>query len=76
MATQGKIELNRLRIVLAEKNLTNKWLAGRLKKTEGTISKYTTNKVQPPLETLYEISLLLDEDLRDLIASTKTQKKG
>lgn len=31
--------LNRLKVVLAEKNITNKWLAEQLGKDQGTISK-------------------------------------
>ena len=45
MATENK--LNRLRVILAEKELSNKWLAERLGKSEFTISRWTTNKMQP-----------------------------
>ncbi len=31
--------MNRIKVVLAEKNLTNKWLAEQLHKDPGTISK-------------------------------------
>ena len=34
---------NRLRVVLAEKQITNRWLAGQLGKSEMTISRWTTN---------------------------------
>lgn len=69
-----KINLNRLRIVLAEKNKTNRWLAEQLGVTEGTISKWVTNSHQPPLESLYEISLLFQIDIHDLIESTLPKK--
>ena len=69
-----KINLNRLRIVLAEKNKTNRWLADQLGVTEGTVSKWTTNNHQPPLERLYEISLIFKIDLHDLIESTLVRK--
>lgn len=65
-----KINLNRLRIVLAEKNKTNRWLADQLGVTEGTISKWVTNSHQPPLETLFKISKIFEIDLHDLIEST------
>ena len=64
------INLSRLRIVLAEKNKTNRWLADQLAVTEGTVSKWATNSHQPPLETLYKISLLFKIDINDLIEST------
>lgn len=69
-----KVNLNRLRIVLAEKNKTNRWLADQLKVTEGTVSKWATNTHQPPLETLYNISILFGIDLHDLIESTLVKK--
>jgi transcriptional regulator with XRE-family HTH domain len=74
MPKKEKINLNRLRIVLAEKNKTNRWLADQLDVTEGTVSKWSTNSHQPPLETLYEISLLFKIDLHDLIESTLPKK--
>lgn len=35
--------LNRLKVVLAEKQRTNKWLAERLSKDPATVSKWCTN---------------------------------
>ncbi|RFM29114.1 helix-turn-helix transcriptional regulator [Deminuibacter soli] len=70
MEKKSKINLNRLRIVLAEKDKTNRWLADQLGVTEGTVSKWVTNTHQPPLETLYKISILFKMDLRELVEST------
>ena len=75
MAKQKKIELNRLRVVLAEKNLSNKWLASELGYTEPSVSRWVNNIVQPPLDTLYKISLLLEVELRTLIAESTLPKK-
>lgn len=47
---------NRIKIVLAEKNLPNKYLAERLGRDQTTISKWVTNNAQPPLEALIQIS--------------------
>lgn len=41
--------LNRIKVVLAEKNRTNKWLAERLGKDPATASKWCTNSAQPNL---------------------------
>lgn len=63
--------INRIKAVLAEKQLTSKWLAERLEKSENTVSKWCSNKVQPSLENLIEIAKILDIDVRDLLVSTK-----
>lgn len=59
--------LNRIRVVLAEKELSNKWLAEKLGKSEYTISRWTTNKFQPSLPQLFEVAKVLNVDVRDLI---------
>ncbi len=65
------MKINRLKIILAEKSKTNKWLAEKLGKSEVTISRWVTNEVQPSMETLLEIAILLDVDIKELINSTK-----
>ena len=62
--------LNRIKVVLAEKQCTNKWLAEQLDKGEATISKWCTNRAQPSLETLVEIANVLQVDVKDLLRST------
>lgn len=51
-------KLNRLKIVLAEKERTNNWLAENLGKDKATISKWCTNTTQPDLDNLIKISKL------------------
>lgn len=63
--------INRLKVVLVENGKTGKWLAEALGKNEATISRWCTNDVQPPLETLIQIAKLLDVDVKELIYSTK-----
>jgi putative transcriptional regulator len=63
----SKKAINRLKVVLAEKNVSNKWLAEKLKKNEATISRWCTNDVQPPLATLVEIAEVLKVDLTELL---------
>lgn len=63
--------INRIKAVLAEKQLTSKWLAERLEKSENTVSKWCSNKVQPSLENLIEIAKILEIDVRDLLVPTK-----
>lgn len=59
--------INRIKVVLAEKNLTNKWLAEKLNKDQGTVSKWVTNTSQPDLKTLIQIVQCLDVGIQDLL---------
>lgn len=64
-----KQEINRLKVVLAEKKRTNRWLADQLGKNEATISKWCTNSTQPTLEGLVSIAKCLEVDTKDLLNS-------
>lgn len=66
-----KKDINRIRVVLAEKGLTNKWLAETMKKNPTTISRWCSNDMQPSLETLLEISKVLEIDVKDLLWPSK-----
>ena len=66
--------LNRLKVVLAEKNITNKWLAEQLGKDQGTISKWCTNTCQPDLKSLIRIAELLEIELTDLVRKPITKE--
>ena len=59
--------LNRLKVVLAEKKRTNKWLAEQLGKDPATVSKWVTNSAQPNLENLMDIARCLEVDLNELV---------
>lgn len=61
--------INRLKIVLAEKKRTNRWLAAQLGKNEATISKWCTNTTQPSLDDLVMIAKCLKVDTKDLLHS-------
>ena len=60
-------DLNRLKVVLAEKKRTNKWLAEQLGKDPATVSKWCTNSAQPTLENLIQIAKCLEVDINGLI---------
>ena len=59
-------DINRLKVVLAEKKKTNKWLAEELSKDPATVSKWCTNTLQPNVETLVDIAKLLDVEIQEL----------
>ena len=64
-------DINRIKVVLAEKKRTNRWLAEELGKDPATVSKWCTNSSQPDLATLKKGAELLDVDVKDLLWSTK-----
>lgn len=67
-------DINRLKVVLAEKKRTNKWLAEQLGKDKGTVSKWCTNTLQPNLETLRQIAICLEVDMKDLLWPIKDER--
>lgn len=58
---------NRIKVVLAEQNKTNRWLAEQMGKSEITISRWVQNKSQPSLEQLLQVAKLLSISPKDLI---------
>ena len=58
---------NRIKAVLAEKGISNNWLAKTLDKNRTTVSKWCTNQMQPTVETLFEIAEVLEVDVRELL---------
>ena len=63
--------LNRIKVILVEKQKTGKWLAEQLGKSTCTVSKWCSNTIQPDLATLNKIAELLNVDVRDLITPSK-----
>ena len=64
-------DVNRIKVVLAEKKRTNRWLAEEIGKKPATVSKWCTNSSQPDLLTLKKVAELLDVDVKDLLCPTK-----
>lgn len=64
-------DVNRIKVVLAEKKRTNRWLAEEIGKDPATVSKWCTNSSQPDLLTLKKVAELLDVDVKDLLWPTK-----
>mgnify|MGYP004525137505 CR=1 len=60
-------DVNRLKVVLAEKKRTNKWLCEQLNVNPSTVSKWCTNSSQPDLPTLVRIAAALKVDINDLV---------
>ena len=60
-------DINRLKVVLAEKKKTNKWLAEQLGCAPTTVSKWVTNACQPPMETYLRIANVFEVELDELL---------
>jgi len=73
--TENK-DLNRLKVILAEKKKTNLWLSKELGCAPTTVSKWCTNTSQPPLEMLMKISKLLDVELSELVRFEELENKA
>ena len=58
---------NKIRVVLADKQITNRWLAGQMGVTDMTVSRWKTNKIQPSMAQFVEIARLLQVDIKDLL---------
>ena len=69
-------KINRIKVMLAEKGKTNKWLSEQVGKDPATVSKWCTNSAQPDLPTMVKIASLLDVDIKDLLCSTKNKNES
>lgn len=66
--------LNRIKIVLEEKGVKQKWLAEKMRKSFCVINAYACNRRQPSIETLFEIADLLNVNPKELLNSEKNLK--
>ena len=66
--------INRIRVVLAEKDMTNKQLAELVGKDPAVVSKWVTNKTQPNVETLIQIANALEVSVDELLRTNNTNR--
>jgi putative transcriptional regulator len=66
--------MNRIKEVLEEKGIKQKWLAEQLGKSYNMVNSYVQNRQQPRLEILFEIAEILNVEVKDLIQE-KNEKK-
>ena len=67
--------LNRIKVMLAERMMSNKELAEQLSKDPATVSKWVTNTSQPSLENLIEIARCLKCEINDLVRVSPLEGK-
>lgn len=53
--------------MLADRQVTNRWLAEQMGVTDMTVSQWKTNKIQPSMAQFIEIASLLQVDIKDLL---------
>ncbi|MCB0539680.1 MAG: helix-turn-helix transcriptional regulator [Bacteroidetes bacterium] len=61
--------MNRIKEVLEEKGIKQKWLAEQLGKSYNMVNSYIQNRQQPRLEVLFEIAEILGVDAKELLKS-------
>lgn len=66
LMTKNK-KYNRIRVVLADREKTIKWLAGQLNKKPNTVSRWCRNDMQPSIDTFYKIAEVLKVEIYDLL---------
>ena len=65
------VTMNRIKEVLKQKGIKQKWLAEKLDKSYNMVNAYVQNRQQPRLEVLNDIAKILDVDVKELIVSSK-----
>ena len=60
-------DLNRIKVMLAEKKKASKWLAEQLGKDPATVSRWCTNVSQPSLDIVIKIADLLEIEYTELV---------
>lgn len=63
----SKIEYNKIRVVLAEKNIDSKQLAQKVKVSEQTVSSWVNNNAQPSIQRFHLIAKALNCKLFDIL---------
>ena len=69
------MKLNCIKEVLDERGITQTWLANKLGKSYNSVNAYVCNRTQPNVDTLLQISQILNVDLKELVAEANEQKE-
>jgi putative transcriptional regulator len=69
-----KVKINRLKIILTEKEISQKDFAKMVKKTPNTITRICNNDTQPSLRFLREMAIVLDVEICDLLVPVKPRR--
>jgi putative transcriptional regulator len=61
------LRFNRLKIILVERNVSQKELAEMVDVDRNTITRICNNRNQPSMQLLYKIAIALEVDVRELL---------
>jgi putative transcriptional regulator len=67
--------MNRIKEVLEQKGYTQVWLSEHLGKSYNIVNGYVQNRTQPSIEVLYRIGEILQTVPKDLLVTSKDNKK-
>lgn len=59
--------MNRIKAVLEEKGIKQKWLADKIGKSYNMVNRYVGNKIQPSIKDLFLIAKVLEVDPKELL---------
>jgi len=68
--------MNRIKEILAQKGVKQKWLAEQLEKSYNVVNGYVQNRKQPRLETLYKIAEILEVNPKELLIEPETKNEN
>jgi putative transcriptional regulator len=63
--------MNRIKVILEEKQMTQVELSNRLEKSYNMVNSYVQNRRQPSIELLYKIADLLEVSVKELLIEKK-----
>lgn len=67
--------MNKIKELLEAKGISQTELASLLGKSFNMVNLYATNKVQPPITTLYQIADILNVDVRELLVPNEIKNR-
>lgn len=70
---EEKIRMNRIKVILAELNISQKALAEMVNKTPNTITRICNNESQPTVKLLRDIAIALGVNVQELLMPTPTR---
>ncbi|MGI9527154.1 MAG: helix-turn-helix domain-containing protein [Weeksellaceae bacterium] len=68
--------MNRIKEVLEQKGIKQKWLAEQLGKSYNMVNSYAQNRRQPSLEDLYKIAEILNVEAKELLTDRNAQNEN
>lgn len=68
-------KLNRIRILLAERDKNATWLANKLGLSKTAVARWCNNTAQPRVATLYDIAEVLGVTVHDILVAERPEEK-